>query len=142
MKFSGLYQAESKYFWYSSLYSSQLNPYLRFQLTHSETAFSLSACLRPSRVLLRFSSKNLPSRHNKLYYVFFCSLSRRLVEVLIVNVSREIIPSVSKTCDNFFRLSLFRIKSIASMLGRDNVEKYDNMNFFFLLLTRLQIALF
>lgn len=75
--------------------------YLRFQLTHSETAFSLSACVRPPRVLLRSSSKNLPVRHNKLYYALFCSLSRRLVEALIVNAC-EIIPFASKICDYFF----------------------------------------
>lgn len=109
--------------------------YLRFQLTHSETAFFLSACLRPpfysSRVLLRFSSKNLPAQHNKLYYALFYSLSHRLVEAPILNASREIIPSASKIRDYFFHLSFWIKKSIALMLGHNNVEEYNDILYIF-----------
>lgn len=91
--------------------------YLKFQPTHSETAFSLSACLRPPSRFLRFSSKNLPARHNRLYYALFCSPFRRLVEALIAKASRKIIPSASKTYHRFFLsivIQVLRIKSITT----------------------------
>lgn len=95
--------------------------YLKFQPTHSETAFSVSACLRPPS---RFSSKNLPARHNRLSYALFRSPFRRLFEALIAKASRKIIPSASKTCQHFFPSILVQVCTPNKI---DNFELYATL---------------
>lgn len=67
--------------------------YLKFQPTHGQTAFSVSACLRPPPLHLRSNIRepaSLPAPHNKLYYALF------LVQVLVeAHALREIISSPS-----------------------------------------------
>lgn len=85
-----------------------------------------------------------PSIINFITLSFTLFLVASLVEALIVNVSRKIIPSASKLPARLFFPSVVVPNKIDSwMLGRDNVEKYNDMLFLpFLLLIELQIALF
>lgn len=62
--------------------------YLKFQPTHSETAFSLSACLYPYSAFPTFLVEE-PARHNRLYYALFRFPFRRLAEASIAKSSRK-----------------------------------------------------